>query len=710
MTCASCSARVQRKLNKLDGVDAVVNLSTETATVDYDPTRCDTSTIIGTVRSAGYDAFEVGADDAEPDPGESARESARELSSTLAATAAASAPVVAVSMIPALQFPYWQWAALAATALVYIVGGAVFHRATLVNLRHGATTMDTLISLGTTAAFAWSVWVLLSGRGADTDPHGGIYLETVCVVITFLLLGRWLEMRAKGRSSEALRELASMGATVATVLRDGAEVRLPADRLAVGDLFVVRPGERIATDGTVVDGHCAVNESMLTGESTPVEVAEGSAVTGATVNTSGRIVVRATRVGAATTLAHITRLVRQAQSGQAPVQRLVDRISAVFVPAVIAASALTLAAHLALGHGADAALSAAVAVLIIACPCALGLATPTAILVGTGRAAQLGLVIRGPEALEATRGADTIVLDKTGTLTTGDMSVAEVAAAPGVPAQRVLALAAAAEAGSGHPIARAIASATDNVPEARAFDSDAGGGVSAQVGAHRVRVGRPAGDLSPLAAAFERTQGSGATPVAVEVDGEPTGVIMVRDTVKDGAERAIARLRALGLEPRMLTGDNEAAALLVAARVGIDPRYVAAGVTPAGKVEQVRLLKEQGRRVAMVGDGVNDAAALAEADLGLAMGAGTDVAIEASDITLMNNSLDSVVDAIRLARRTLGTIRGNLFWAFAYNAVLIPVAAAGLLNPMLAGIAMAFSSVFVVANSLRLRRFDSVRE
>ncbi|WP_291314379.1 heavy metal translocating P-type ATPase [Corynebacterium sp. UBA2622] len=732
MTCTSCSARVQRKLNRVDGVEAAVNYSTETATVDYDPARTTPDDLIRVIRGAGYDAFPLSpaqpgdaADSAVGTDAARERETSR-LKHTAAWSALVSLPVLLVSMVPSWQFTNWQWAAFAATTLVYFSAGSVFHRATLVNLRHGATTMDTLITMGTTAAYLWSVRALFLGTAGTpgmrmtmslVPTHARmdeVYLETVCVVITFLLLGRWFESKARGQSSRALRELLDMGARDATVLREGHEVRIPISQVEVGDTFVVRPGEKVATDGTVLSGRSAVDESMLTGESVPREVAEGASVTGATLNTSGRLVVEATRVGSNTTLAQMGRLVKDAQAGKAPVERLVDRVSRVFVPAVIAVSVLSLAVHLALGHGPAASFAAAVAVLIIACPCALGLATPTAILVGTGRGAQMGLLIKGPEVLESTREVDTIVLDKTGTVTTGEMSVDAVEAAPGYSRGELLALAAAVEAGSEHPVARAVVRAADEagspVPPAEAFSSDPGIGVSAVVRGRTVRVGRPVGEPGTggtLRRAVTRAEENGATPVAVSVDGRDAGVITVRDTVKPDSGAAVSELRRLGLTPHLLTGDNRGAARAVAREVGIEPENVTAGVLPEQKVDVVKRLQAGGRRVAMVGDGVNDAAALAQADLGMAMGAGTDVAIEVSDITLMNNSLTSAVDAIRLSRRTLATIRGNLFWAFAYNVVLIPVAAAGLLNPLLAGIAMTFSSVFVVSNSLRLRGFRS---
>lgn len=736
MTCTSCSSRVQRKLNKLDGVEAAVNYSTETATVDYDPSKADPAKLIEVVRGAGYDAFEmVGAGEEPGAAGEGAgapaagaskeaqledarNAEAEHLKRTMIWAALISVPVMLVSMIPAWQFTNWQWAAFAATTLVYFVAGSVFHRATWLNLRHGSFTMDTLITLGTTAAYFWSIYALFFGNAGEpgmkmhmslNPAHATmdeIYLESVCVVITFLLLGRWFEVKAKGQSSEALRQLLDMGAKDAAVIRDGREVRVPVAQVQVGDQFVVRPGEKIATDGRVVSGHSAVDASMLTGESVPVEVAEGDTVTGATLNTSGRLVVEATRVGADTTLAQMGKLVKDAQSGQAPVQRLVDRISQIFVPAVIAIALVTLVVHLALGHGTAPAFTAAVAVLIIACPCALGLATPTAILVGTGRGAQLGLLIKGPEVLESTRQADTIVLDKTGTVTAGRMRVVGVTPAEGFGEDEVLRLAAGVEKQSEHPIAQAIAETTA-APEATDFRNEPGQGAIALVDGREVRVGRPTTELGGLRGAFDAAEADGATAVAVEVDGRAAGVIAVRDTVKADSPAAIARLKELGLTPHLLTGDNEGAALAAAREVGIDAADVTAGVLPADKVDVVRALQAQGKNVAMVGDGVNDAAALAAADLGMAMGAGSDVAIEASDITLMRDSLGSAVDGIRLSRRTLRTIRANLFWAFAYNVILIPVAAFGWLNPMLAGIAMAFSSVFVVSNSLRLRGFKA---
>ena len=746
MTCTSCSARVERKLNKLDGVDATVNYATESATISYDPAKVEPDVLIDTVRGAGYDAFTMGDDDdnvdGDPiggsggvggsgggsgshDPIEAARErETADLKHRLIVSALLTVPVVLLSMVPALQFTNWQWAVLTMVTPIFFWGGAPFHRATLVNLRHGSFTMDTLVSMGTAAAYLWSLWALFLGNagmpGMKMEMHllpsgstmDEIYLETAAVVISFLLLGRWFETNAKGQSSAALKALLDMGAKDAAVLRDGREVRVPIGQLQVGDVSVVRPGEKIATDGRVTDGSSAVDESMLTGESVPVEVTPGSTVTGATVNTSGRLLVEVTRTGQDTTLAQMAKLVTEAQSKKAPVQRLVDQISQVFVPVVIVIAIITLMVHMfVLGAGLAPAFTAAVAVLIIACPCALGLATPTALLVGTGRGAQMGLLIKGPEVLESTRRVDTIVMDKTGTVTSGIMSVSDVAVAEGRDRADVLAKAAAVEAASEHPIAQAIAregARAGELPEVTDFANTAGRGVTGTVDGAVVTVGRPAGDLpAALATAFTGSQEQGGTPVVVQIDGEVAGVITVRDTVKPTSAEAVAGLKELGLTPWLLTGDNAGAARAVAAEVGIDPENVIAEVMPDDKVAQIERLQDQGKNVAMVGDGVNDAAALARAELGLAMGAGTDVAIEASDITLMNDDLRSAVDAIRLSRRTLGTIKGNLFWAFAYNVALIPVAAIGLLNPMLAGIAMAFSSVFVVTNSLRLRGFSS---
>ena len=705
MTCTSCSSRVERKLNKVDGVEATVNFATEEASVSYDPTTTSVEDLIKVVENAGYGAFSMSEDD-EPesadDEGESARDAQTDdlLRRTLI-SGALSLPVMLVSMIPALQFTNWQWAAAILATIVYIFGGAPFHRATWTNLKHGSFTMDTLITMGTTAAYSWSLYALFFGNAgmpgmkmhmtllSNDAEMDHIYLESVGMVISFLLLGRWFEFRAKGRSSEALRSLLTMGAKDASVLRDGIEVRVPIKELQVGDTFIVRPGEKIATDGIVSAGNSAVDESMLTGESLPVEVSEGSRVTGATVNASGRLEVRATKVGSDTVLAQMATMVKDAQASKAPIQHLVDKIAQVFVPVVIGIAILTLIVHLFFG-GVAPAFIAAVAVLIIACPCAMGLATPTAILVGSGRGAQMGILIKGPEILESTREVDTIVLDKTGTVTEGTMAVSHVEG-------DVLALAAAVERGSEHPIAKAIVAAAPDAPEATDFASVPGHGVEGTVNGQRVLVGRP-----PAGTDYEGT----GTLVAVTVDGAVKGTIEVRDTVKSSSATAIAHFKELGLTPHLLTGDNEHAARAVAREVGIDS--VTAGVMPEDKVATIQRLQEEGKTVAMVGDGVNDAAALAQADLGIAMGTGTDVAIEASDITLMNDDLRSAVDAIRLSRRTLKIIKGNLFWAFAYNVVLIPVAAVGLLNPLFAGIAMAFSSVFVVSNSLRLKNFRSI--
>jgi Cu+-exporting ATPase len=742
MTCASCANRIERKLNKLDGVTATVNYATEKAKVSY-PGTVSTDDLLRTVEAAGYAAALPTPPDAPATDEPTERDP---LLQRLLVSTALSIPVVAMAMVPAWQFTYWQWASLALAAPVVVWGAWPFHRAAWTNLRHGATTMDTLVSVGVLAAFGWSLWALFLGTAGEpgmthafrisidrSDGAANIYLEAAAGVTTFLLAGRWLEHRSKRQSGAALRALMELGARDVAVIRDDAsgghrEVRIPTDQLAVGDLFVVRPGEKVATDGEVVEGSSAVDASMLTGESVPVEVRPGDAVVGATVNAGGRLVVRATRVGADTQLAQMARLVEDAQNGKAEVQRLADRISGVFVPIVIGLAVATLGFWLGAGGGATAAFTAAVAVLIIACPCALGLATPTALMVGTGRGAQLGILIKGPEVLESTRRVDTIVLDKTGTVTTGEMTVHDVVAADGESVEDVRRLAAALESASEHPIGRAIAAAAlsedvldgigGNIRPSRPqtsvedFTNREGLGVQGVVEGHAVVVGRPSlladwqQHLPPeLTAAVERAQSEGRTAVAVGWDGRARGVIVVGDTVKPTSARAIAGLRELGLTPILLTGDNEAAARHVAAQVGIDT--VVADVLPADKVAEVQRLQAAGKVVAMVGDGVNDAAALAQADLGLAMGTGTDVAIEASDLTLVRGDLLVAVDAIRLSRRTLGTIKGNLFWAFSYNVAALPLAAAGLLNPMLAGAAMAFSSVFVVTNSLRLRGFRS---
>ena len=704
MTCTSCSSRVERKLNKLEGVSASVNFATEAAAIEYDSQTVSPQELISVVEGAGYGAFDMAA--AKTEEPEAEKSSDGGLLRRTVISGALSLPLMVVSMWPALQFPNWQWACAIVATIVYIFGGAPFHTATWTNLKHGSFTMDTLITMGTSAAYFWSLWALFFGNAgepgmkmhmtldANAAQMDHIYFESVGMVITFLLLGRWFEARAKGQSSEALRELLSLGAKEASVLREGGEQRIPIAQLQVGDVFVVRPGEKIATDGIVVAGNSAVDASMITGEPVPVEVGSGDAVTGATINASGKLEIRATKVGEDTVLAQMAQLVTDAQTSKAPVQRLVDRIAQVFVPAVIAVAALTLLAHLFFG-GVAPAFIAAVSVLIVACPCAMGLATPTAILVGTGRGAQLGLVIKGPEILESTRQIDTIVMDKTGTVTAGEMSVTAVHG-------DVLDLAAAVEHNSEHPIARAIASER-SVKPATDF-AVVPGGVEGTVEGVRVGVGKRQGPLGDLEAPFRAAQDAGATPVVVTVNGQPAGVIEVRDTIKPSSAAAVAQMKELGLTPYLLTGDNAGAAHAVAAEVGID--HVSAEVLPEDKVNHIKELQAAGHTVAMVGDGINDAAALAQADLGLAMGAGTDVAIEASDITLMNGDLRCAADAIRLSRRTLAIIKGNLFWAFAYNVVLIPVAALGWLNPLLAGLAMALSSVFVVTNSLRLRGFS----
>lgn len=722
MTCASCANRIERKLNKLDGVTASVNYATEKAKVAY-PAGVSTDDLLATVEAAGYGADLPAPPGAPVEVDPDADPELDALRQRLLVSVALSVPVVLLSMVSPLQFDNWQWASLTLAAPVAVWGAWPFHRAALVNARHGATTMDTLVSVGVLAAFGWSLVALFFGTAGMTgmthpfeltvDRSSGldnIYLEVAAGVTTFLLAGRYVEKRSKRRAGSALRALMDLGAKDVTVLRGDVEHRVPAASLAVGDLLVVRPGEKVATDGVVESGHSAVDASMLTGEPVPVEVGPGSEVTGATVNASGRLVVRATRVGADTQLAQMARLVEEAQNGKAEVQRLADRVSGIFVPIVIGLSLATLGVWLATGASAATAFTAAVAVLIIACPCALGLATPTALMVGTGRGAQLGILIRGPEVLESTRRIDTVVLDKTGTVTTGHMTLVETVAADGSAVDDVRRTAASLEASSEHPIARAIAAAVPGVVAADDFTNLEGLGVRGVVDGRQVVVGRPrlladqGWALPPeLTDAVDRAEAAGRTAVAVGWDGHARGVLVVADTVKPSSAEAVSRLRGLGLSPILLTGDNERAARAVGAEVGIDE--VIADVLPADKLAVVSRLQSEGRVVAMIGDGVNDAAALAQADLGIAMGTGTDVAIEASDLTLVRGDLLVAADAVRLARRTLTTIKGNLFWAFAYNVAALPLAALGLLNPMLAGAAMALSSVFVVTNSLRLRRF-----
>ncbi|MFD5157949.1 heavy metal translocating P-type ATPase [Streptomyces hawaiiensis] len=726
MTCASCAARVEKKLNRMDGVTATVNYATEKAKVSY-AGDVSVGDLIATVEATGYTAREPAPPAEQTEAGEAADE-LRPLRQRLVTAVVLAVPVVAMAMIPALQFEYWQWLSLTLAAPVVTYAAWPFHKAAFTNARHGAATMDTLISVGTSAAFLWSLWALFFGTAGTpgmthpfeltierTDGAGNIYLEAAAGVTAFILAGRYFEARAKRKAGAALRALLELGAKNVTVLRaDGREETVPVTELKTGDRFLVRPGEKIATDGTVVEGSSAVDASMLTGESVPVEVGAGDPVTGATINAGGRLVVRAKRVGADTQLARMARLVEDAQNGKAAAQRLADRISAVFVPVVIALALGTLGFWLGNGAGLTAAFTAAVAVLVIACPCALGLATPTALMVGTGRGAQLGILIKGPEVLESTRRVDTVALDKTGTVTTGRMTLLAVHTAEGTDEAEVLRLAGALEHSSEHPIARAVADGAleklGALPTPEDFANVPGLGVQGVVEGHAVLVGRERlladwamGLPEELARARVTAEEAGRTAIAVAWDGEARAVLEVADAAKDTSAEAVGRLRALGLTPILLTGDNEAVARSVAREVGIEE--VIAEVLPQDKVDVVKRLQAEGRSVAMVGDGVNDAAALAQADLGLAMGTGTDAAIEAGDLTLVRGDLRAAADAIRLARRTLGTIRSNLFWAFAYNVAALPLAAAGLLTPMIAGAAMAFSSVFVVGNSLRLRTF-----
>jgi Cu+-exporting ATPase len=732
MTCSSCAVRVERELNQIDGVTASVNFATERASIDLRDgaggSSTDPTSLISAVESIGYRAHVHALPVAVPRGEVAAADELGSLRRRLIVCTVLGVPVVLMSMIPALQFRNWQWLALMLSFPVVTWGAWPFHRATLVNLRHGATTMDTLVSLGVTAAFGTSLWNLFVGDAGDPNmsmpmslaaPRSAsgshLYLEVASGVVVFLLCGRYLEARARRRAGAAIEALADLGAREVSVLVDGVERRVPIDQLAVGERFVVRPGEKVATDGVVVDGTSAVDASMLTGESVPVDVSPGDRVVGATLNTDGRLVVEATRVGADTALAQMTRLVEEAQSRKAPVQRLADRVSSVFVPSVLVAAVLTFLGWATIGGDASVGFASAVAVLIVACPCALGLAVPIALMVGTGRAAQLGILIRGPEVLESTRTIDTVVLDKTGTVTTGHMGVAWVRT-HGADEASVAAVAGALESSSEHPIARAVLEwATDRIDgpttEAEGFASAAGRGVRGIVGGHDAVLGRSdfvaeAGNPidHSLEAAIDEADRIGATVVVVGWDGAARAVIAVADQPKPSSAAGVRELVGLGLTPVLLTGDRAAAARAVAGEVGIGE--VIAELLPADKVEALRRLQDEGRVVAMVGDGVNDAAALAQADLGLAMGQGTDAAREASDLTLVTDDLRSVSVAIRLARQTLAIIKGNLFWAFAYNVAAIPLAAVGLLNPVIAGAAMSFSSVFVVTNSLRLRRFD----
>jgi Cu+-exporting ATPase len=734
MTCASCANRIEKKLNRMPGVAATVNYATEKASVVV-PEGTSIADAIATIEATGYTAKlpEPPVTETEQVSGAGGEsDEVRSLRHRLIVSTILAAPVVVLSMIPVLQFTNWQWLALTLAAPVAVWGAWPFHRAAFTNARHGAATMDTLVSVGVLAALGWSLYALFFGMAGNAGmkmsftltvaPGAGtneIYLEVASAVTVFLLAGRYFEARAKKQSGAALKALLELGAKEVTILRVGVETRVPIGSLVVGDHFVVRPGEKIATDGEVVDGASAIDASMLTGEAVPVEVGPGDRVTGATLNAGGRLVVQALRVGADTELAQMGKLVEQAQAGKADVQRLADRVSSIFVPVVFGLALIALVGWLLVGASVVMAFTAAVATLIIACPCALGLATPTALLVGTGRGAQLGILIKGPQILESTRRVDTIVLDKTGTVTTGRMSLVAVLAVEGIDERQLLELAGAAESGSEHPIASAIVDGArarvGSVPTPESFLSAQGLGVQAVVDGHLVQVGRPRWlaeqwqVVLPVALETERAafENLGRTVVAVAWDGEARGILAVSDTVKPTSAAAIAHFRALGLRPILLTGDNERVAKAVAHEVGISE--FTADVLPAEKADAVRALQSEGRVVAMVGDGVNDAVALATADLGIAMGTGTDVAIEASDLTLIRADLIAAVDAIRLSRRTLGTIKANLFWAFAYNIAAIPLAMLGLLNPLIAGAAMAFSSVFVVSNSLRLRGFHGVK-
>ena len=696
MTCSSCAARIERGLNGLDGVAATVNFAVEQAHVEHAPS-VGTEDLIRAVASTGYRASVIDQMHHSPmNHGDHMNHDLPEeqLRPRLIGSTILAVPVVALSMVMAAQFPGWQWVVLALATPIVFWGGYPFHTAALNSARHGTSTMDTLVSIGTLAAYLWSAFVVITG--STGHGHGHVYFEVAAAVTVFLLAGRYAEAKAKRSAGSALRALLSLGAKEATVVRDGTEVRIPAGELAVGDVIVVRPGERVATDGTVIEGSSALDTSAMTGESVPADVSTGDAVLGGAVNTYGRILLRASRVGADTQLARMARMVVDAQSGKASIQRLADRVSAVFVPAVLVIAALTLAGWLVTGHPATAAFTAAVAVLIIACPCALGLATPTAILVGTGRGAQLGVLIKRPQVLETAGGIDTVVLDKTGTITTGRMTVGAVEAQPGEDADVVLTRAAAVEAASEHPVAAAIVTAARErglrLAPVTDFVNDPGSGVSGAVDGTAVRVTRAA-------------DSDGRTSVEVSWGGARRGVIRLADTIKPTSAEAIAELKALGITPMLLTGDNQAVAARVAAEVGIAASDVIAGVLPSQKADAISALQARGRRVAMVGDGVNDSVALATADLGMAMGTGTDAAIEAGDITLVRGDLRTVPTALRLSSKTLRIIKQNLFWAFGYNAAAIPLAALGLLNPMIAGAAMAVSSVLVVVNSLRLKRF-----